>query len=54
LILTKKAAAVAAPVNSTPEVPPIVAAKVEALKAKTSTEKPVVKEKVQEKRIRKR
>jgi translation initiation factor IF-2 len=31
------------------EVPPIVAAKVEAPKAKTSTEKPVVKEKVQEK-----
>ncbi|PKH66427.1 translation initiation factor IF-2 [Flavobacterium sp. ALD4] len=45
----KKTAAVTAPVEPAPEVPPVVAEKTEAPKAKTSTEKPGVKEKVHEK-----
>ncbi|TDE06410.1 translation initiation factor IF-2 [Flavobacterium hiemivividum] len=45
----KAAAAVPAPVTPTPPAPPVVAEKSEAPKAKTSTEKPVEKEVVQEK-----
>ncbi|MFT7395496.1 MAG: translation initiation factor IF-2 [Flavobacterium sp.] len=45
----KKAAAIVAPVKSTPEVSPIVPVKSEIPKSQTSTEKPIVKEKVQEK-----
>ena len=42
----KKAAAIVAPVKSTPEVSPIVPVKSEIPKSQTSTEKPIVKEKV--------
>jgi translation initiation factor IF-2 len=45
----KAAAAVPAPVTPTPPAPPVVAEKIEAPKAKTSTEKPVEKEVVKEK-----